>query len=96
MAVERDIVTRTVDALIADGYAVRESEDGNFSDSREDTLAVLFDLDSANVIASKGNGDSAWVVFVFGNDGYDVISDYSMSLESVLAPINAYADTLAI
>jgi hypothetical protein len=30
----------------------------------------------------------AWVRFVYGNDGYDVISDYTTSLEAVLAPIN--------
>lgn len=36
-----------------------------------------------------------WVYFVYGNDGYDVISDYSTSLEALLKPANALADTYA-
>lgn len=35
-----------------------------------------------------------WVRFVYGNDGHDVISDYTTNLESVLEPINAYAESL--
>jgi hypothetical protein len=97
IAVERDIVTRAIDALVLAGYQVRESEDGAFTDTRSVLLNLLFDLDDAFVIANhKESGKSGWVRFVFGNDGYDVISDYTISLESVLAPVNAYADTLAV
>ena len=35
------------------------------------------------------------VRFIYGNDGYDVICDYTMSLESVLTPVNQLADELA-
>jgi hypothetical protein len=35
-----------------------------------------------------------WVRFVYGNDGYDVISDYTVNLEDVLSPVNDYAGTL--
>ena len=97
IGVEHDIVTRTVDALADAGYALKEQEDGNYSDTREQLLALLFDLDDALLLVSRGNGGAdGWVRFVFGNDGYDVISDYTTNLESVLAPINAYADTLAV
>lgn len=37
-----------------------------------------------------------WIRFVYGNDGYDVISDYTTNLEDLLMPVNAYADTLAL
>lgn len=101
MAVEQDIVTRTVDALIAAGYSVRESESEH--GTRDETLDILFDLDIALLSVSKTDTtespvsdlvDVGWIQFVFGNDGYDVISDYTTNLESVLAPINAYAETL--
>ena len=32
----------------------------------------------------------AWVRFVYGNDGWDVISDYTTNLDAVLRPVNAY------
>ena len=36
-----------------------------------------------------------WISLVLGNDGWDVISDYTLSLESVLAPVNELADQLS-
>lgn len=33
-----------------------------------------------------------WVRLVFGNDGWDVISDYSTNLEEKLKPINEWVD----
>lgn len=39
------------------------------------------------VILSAG-----WVYLVFGNDGYDVISDYMMSIEPLLKPAMDIAD----
>jgi hypothetical protein len=35
-----------------------------------------------------------WIRLIYGNSGYDVISDYTVNLEDVVAPVNAYADTL--
>lgn len=36
-----------------------------------------------------------WVFLVFGNDGYDVISDYTTNLETLLTGANALADRYA-
>ena len=33
-----------------------------------------------------------WVYLVYGNDGYDVIADYTTNLEPLLKPVNEYAD----
>lgn len=38
------------------------------------------------------NVDSGWVRFVYGNDGYDVICDYTTNLEEVLTGANALAE----
>jgi hypothetical protein len=95
--VEFDIVSRVLDALSAAGYWVSEQEDrrvmGSPDFSRADLLALLSDLDDAYVLASDAEL-TRWVRFVFGNGGFDVISDYSVSLERVLAPVNAYAASL--
>jgi hypothetical protein len=34
------------------------------------------------------------VRFVYGNDGYDVINDYTVDLEDVLKSVNEYADRM--
>jgi len=41
-------------------------------------------------VISKG-----WVYLVFGNDGWDVISDYSMKIEPLLENVNKLADKLS-
>lgn len=111
IAVEQDIVTRTVDALLAAGYALTTDEgDHRFygpcapSRDRATILSTLREVDDEHL----GVFDSAeanvtplivqplgWVRFVYGNDGYDVISDYTTNLEEVLSPVNDYAESLA-
>ena len=36
-----------------------------------------------------------WVRFVYGNDGYDVISDYTINLEKTLKGVNVFAERMA-
>lgn len=100
IALERDIVTRTIDALLTAGYIVKESEDDTWHNTKEHTLALLFDLDDAFLMATSSANESnhthsGWVRFVFGNDGWDVISDYTTNLEDVLKPVNDYVDSIA-
>lgn len=52
--------------------------------------SALFDLDMATVYVSRGT--FGWIRLVFGNDGWDLISDYSTNLETFLEPVNAVAD----
>lgn len=35
-----------------------------------------------------------WVRFIYGNDGWDVVNDYTTNLEPVMAPINELADAI--
>jgi len=36
-----------------------------------------------------------WVRFVYGNDGWDVMNDYTTNLEDTLKDVNAFADSLS-
>lgn len=54
----------------------------------EDYLFV-FSADAKHGVWGKGTGDGpgqqvGWVRFIYGNDGWDVISDYSSKFEKVL------------
>ena len=99
---ERMILCATVSALLSAGYTVR-MHDGEetsepcgthraaldfvvWNDTRGNR--TLWNLDDFHVIAERdGKRASVWFIVSNGNEGRDVISDYSCSLESVLAPI---------
>lgn len=106
--IEIRIVRRTIRDLLKAGYKLHAvendwpGEESNIEiDNGVPALDYLFNLDDEHVFASlpgdeirPGVGAGAWVRFVFGNDGYDVISDYTMGLEHVLAPINEWTNKL--
>lgn len=63
----------------------------------DDDYLMVFKPDAANREPQHvGYTCIGYVRFVYGNDGYDVISDYSCNLEDRLKPINAFADTLSV
>lgn len=101
IGIEQDIVTRTVDVLLAAGFLLQ-------TDILEDPRPEQPTTDRANIIAEVAEVDDeflgvfyqdgtrkGWVRFVYGNNGEDVISDYTTNLESVLKPVNDYADSLS-
>ncbi len=98
--IERDIVTRVVDALLGAGLALRVNDGESFRPAaatldRAAVLAELMETDDDTLEAHALTGRAVyWVRFVYGNGGYDVVSDYHTGLETILAPVNKYADTL--
>lgn len=100
ISVEHDIVTRVVNALHTAGYSLQTDQAGDGFEPAVPTadrvviLGHLMETHDERLYARKDGKRAGWVYFVYGNDGYDVISDYTTNLENVLAPINAYADTL--
>jgi len=70
------------------GYRLKIQElEGDKGESYASIRDALFDLDDAHVLIDDANGKpQGWVYFVFGNDGYDCISDYTTNLEGFLAP----------
>jgi hypothetical protein len=87
--VERKICMATVDALLAAGYSlgVNDGEEVTleFSRDREKIADALFTTDEDYLYVYEAERDPAakdkrpdmWVRFVYGNDGWDVICDYS-------------------
>ena len=54
-------------------------------DSQREFLEVLFNLDEVKAFTASGG----WVMLING-EGWDMISDYTVSLEDTLAPVNEY------
>lgn len=89
--VELRIVRRVLSDLRRTGYEL-DIDDGDeqtpVTDEGE-ALKLLFNLDEARIYTMR-EGKTSFVYFVFGNDGYDVISDYGTSLDHVMEPISAW------
>jgi hypothetical protein len=91
---ELKIVNRIIAEAKAKGYTLKVwdgyEEEGN---TDYDVKTAIFDLDSARV--EVFNGDKQWIgniLLVFGNDGYDLVSDYHTSLDEFIAPVEELAE----
>jgi hypothetical protein len=107
--VEREIAASAVDALIRAGFAIsvdngdndgRKYEIANSTD-RAAIAAKMFQTDEERVYAvdKADNKPIGWLYFVYGNDGWDVLSDYTVNLEQIIGEgtatqrlIDEYAD----
>jgi len=87
--VERKIATAFVKAAVNVGYAITvDYGDGESKHltSAKAILAAMFQGDEDRVyLYNDTHGKSiGWVRFIYGNGGWDVISDYSVNLEYLM------------
>lgn len=54
-------------------------------------VEMVFNLGIATLLVFDRDKNIGWISLVFGNGGYDLISDYSTNLESFLKPVNEMA-----
>lgn len=99
--VERQIARRVVLDAIAAGYALNIDNGGEGvelptpSIKVKEVLGAMFAADDDRLMFYKGGKYVGWVLFIYGNDGYDVVSDYTVNLESVMKGASALADKYA-
>lgn len=78
---ERRVCFALVDALLAAGCTVShdngEDEEVTKSTDKQAIRNAFFATDMESVAAYQGDGCVAWFSLIYGNDGYDVISDHS-------------------
>lgn len=98
MAIERKIVRRVVTDLIAAKYSLDLDDGGDELALRrsldvEEVCAAMHTVDEERLIARGADGKTRGMVyFVYGNDGWDAINDYSTSLDSIMEPILRWCD----
>lgn len=102
--VEREIATSVVDALLRADFEVGIDNGGDEfelanSVDRDAILKAMFQTDEERVYAIKNKQHFGWVYLVYGNDGWDVISDYTVNLEAFIGDgtateqiVNKYSD----
>lgn len=102
--VECRIVRRTVRDLIAAGYQLAVNDGGDElackrTGKSKALMAALINTDEDYLIVYRADASSktgwsrtGWVRFVYGNDGWDVICDYTTNLDPLLQGICDWAD----
>lgn len=99
--IEKKIARKCVQTLLAAGYSININNGGMVeelpepSDEFNVVVAAMFAADEDYLNLYKFGKHWGWVRFIYGNAGHEVISDYTTNLESVLSPVNEYADTFA-
>jgi hypothetical protein len=99
--IEQKIALTAVKQLLAEGYllGVNDGEETTVHHSRDASAieAALFTTDEDYIYVYIDDEDPIdlrpdyWVRLVYGNDGWDVISDYSVTLEKHLSEAHALA-----
>jgi hypothetical protein len=94
--IERKICRRTIRDLISAGFALRVHSGEEWETPKAATetqlMRALFNLDDAWLVVFEAGKRVGWVRFVFGNCGWDVMSDYTTNLAPALKDVEAYAD----
>ncbi|BAR61882.1 hypothetical protein NK6_8735 [Bradyrhizobium diazoefficiens] len=93
---ERKIARQIIDDGIAAGYTI-DVYDGEEtvlkrSIDPEAIIAAMFSTDSDMLIFHEGDRRKGSVWFVYGNTGWDVVADYSTSLEPIMTGADKLSD----
>jgi hypothetical protein len=101
--VERKIAAAFINQALAAGFTISidnggdEDEETKPSNNQDEILAGMFQTDEEHLyVWNPTNGKRVgWVFFVYGNDGWDVISDYSVNMEPLMSEANKISDHYA-
>lgn len=94
IAEERKYAKKALDAMKAAGFipVVVDGGEGRATvKDVVDALRVVFDYDEASVHFER-DSERAWIFFVLGNGGNDVVCDCSESADKVLEEAGFYED----
>ena len=92
---EREIVRATIEAVLATGRTLKSISTGDGYErvgSVDEAMDLIFNLDESAAIFWDGERRSC-VLFVLGNDGYDVVADYGMSLDAAIETVQPLIDS---
>lgn len=91
--VELKIVSKLIAVAKERGYILKVRDYEEVGDTDYDVKTALFNLDEATVEVYDAAGSRLGTIFlVFGNDGYDLLADYNITLEEFLKPVSDLCD----
>lgn len=99
MGIEQKIIGRAVADILNKGYRISLYDGGEFTVKRSTDLNLILNATQttdADMLKVYDTDEYIGAIhLVYGNDGHDVIADYSLSLEEVLKGASLLADELA-
>jgi hypothetical protein len=93
--VERKVITALVRDALKVGYTVsvdNGEDETNAFDNLKDVMASIMQTDEDRLYIWKEGEQFGWVYLVYGNDGWDVISDYTVNLEHIMSGANKVSE----
>lgn len=99
--VERKIAEALIQQSLDAGYHISVNNGGDEdeikpSHDKKKILDAMFATDEEHLIFYNEEGKRVgWVYFVYGNSGWDVISDYTTNLDHVMSEANKVSDHYA-
>ncbi len=91
-ALEREVAVALIEAGLKAGYeiAVDDGEE-EFPRTTDQNLILsqMFSVDEENLYFYRDGLRYGWVFFVYGNDGWDAINDYSSKMDHIMDGVNA-------
>lgn len=92
------VVRKAIKTLLGQGYTLSVHDGGEWAVKRSTSAKTIFDavrsVDEATMRVHRGDLKDGYIIFVFGNDGWDAINDYACCLEDDLKPVFEYAERL--
>jgi len=98
--IERRIIRRIVRDGLDAGFQITVDDGGDEPSVRRSTdeatimAAVMLTDEDFLHFSKPGEPLQGWVRLIYGNDGWDVVNDYTTNLEPLLAGAMAEADRL--
>lgn len=97
---ERRIVSKIIDVVLDNDYTISIDSGDDIaicqSSDKEDILAAMFSTDEDKILLYKDGKSKGYIWLIYGNSGWDVIHDYSSSLEVMLNPVHDLVDSVFI
>lgn len=98
ISIERRIVTSLVDEFLAQGFTliVDDGEEHTPAATKAAAMDALLNTDEDQLGIVDKEGDTiGWIKLVYGNDGWDVMSDWHTNLDEFMPKTLALVDTLS-
>jgi len=97
-ALEEKVARQIVEDAIKAGYSLNVNNGGDTNELPEPVieaqtvLDAMFKTDEEHLLLYKDGARKGWVFFVYGNDGWDIVNDYTTNLEPIMVRANRTAD----
>jgi hypothetical protein len=96
---ERQVVRAAIDAALAAGYTLAVFDGEEVHPKSRDRKAIFAEMfatdDEYLMVYGAADGQRlGWMRFIYGNDGWDVLADYTVNLEPLMPAVNELTDKL--